>query len=677
MPDLIDIPGLAELWRSTKGDRRITVAVLDGSVDLERACFEGANLSRINPYWAESIEIDPKYLEIFLEIENSGDSDTTKTKKLLEAIPDQYIRNNLDLTFHATHVSSIIFGQPNSPVQGIAPYCTGINIPIAFDSDNFINPLNLSRAINQALDLGANIIHVAACHPTQTGVAQELLTKAVQQAQQNNVLIVAPGGNNQGECWCIPAVLPHVLAVGAMKDSGEPFKFSNWGGQYQEQGILVPGENILGAQPGTDKPIRKKGTSCAAPVMTGIAALLMSLQLKEGITPDAEAIRAAVLNSAIVCDSDEMEEPERCLRGKLNLPGAYQLLTGKTATVLATSDTSSPTINHQVTENQPNTQVNSLKSEPSVTIAEAVHPSELESTGLGWVNAAATTNSVIPSLKSDLVYALGTLGYDFGTEARRDTFKQFMSGVEMDGVIFPANPYDARQIVDYLEENLFEAKSLIWTLNIELTPIYAIEPSGAFAVEVYETLLQMLSGQVLAEASEEYIQRISLPGKLSDRTVRLFSGQIIPVIEIDSPRGMYGWKTNTLVEATLATVDAEGGVNELAMRKSLTNFLVRVYYDLRNLGQIAKDRALNFAATNAFQAASVFSLAIAQGMELDNIEVEKSPFGRLDSDCWDVKLKFFDPENGRRARRVFRFTIDVADRVPVTLGEVRSWSVPN
>jgi len=95
------------------------------------------------------------------------------------------------------------------------------------------------------------------------------------------------------------------------------------------------------------------------------------------------------------------------------------------------------------------------------------------------------------------------------------------------------------------------------------------------------------------------------------------------------------------------------------------------------LGQTAHDRALNFAATNAFQAASTFAEAVARGMELDSIEVEKSPFCRLNSDCWDVKLKFFDPENSDRAKKVFRFTIDVRDAMPVTLGEVRSWSVPN
>lgn len=36
-----------------------------------------------------------------------------------------------------------------------------------------------------------------------------------------------------------------------------------------------------------------------------------------------------MLNSAIKCDRNEVEEPERCLVGKLNIPGAYQLLTGQ------------------------------------------------------------------------------------------------------------------------------------------------------------------------------------------------------------------------------------------------------------------------------------------------------------------------------------------------------------
>ncbi|MEM6403058.1 MAG: peptidase S8, partial [Cyanobacteria bacterium P01_D01_bin.116] len=194
--------------------------------------------------------------------------------------------------------------------------------------------------------------------------------------------------------------------------------------------------------------------------------------------------------------------------------------------------------------------------------------------------------------------------------------------------------------------------------------------------EVYQILQQLMSGQIQAEDSEDYVERVSIPGLVTGRTVKLFSGQVVPLIEPQSTRGMYGWKVNTLVNAALQTVQTGEGGDEDAMRRTLGSFLNRVYYDLRNLGKTSQDRALNFAVTNAFQAASTFDRAVANGMELDSLNVEKSPFCRLDSDCWDVKLKFFDPENSRRAKKIYRFTIDVSDVIPVTLGEVRSWSSP-
>ncbi|MFM8005352.1 MAG: peptidase S8, partial [Dolichospermum sp.] len=71
------------------------------------------------------------------------------------------------------------------------------------------------------------------------------------------------------------------------------------------------------------------------------------------------------------------------------------------------------------------------------------------------------TQGVTPSAASKLVYALGTIGYDFGDEARRDSFKQLMPAVNIDGAIIPANPYDSRQMADYLSANPTEAKPLI------------------------------------------------------------------------------------------------------------------------------------------------------------------------------------------------------------------------
>lgn len=705
MPDLEDIIGLSALRSHTKGDPRIKIAVLDGAIDLDRACFQGANITRLEPYWAEEFEIDPQDMQAFLDIESTGKSEDEKKEMMQSAIPDENIRSSIYLRAHANHIISTICGQPDSPVEGISPNATIINIPIAYGNEDFINPLNLSRAISTAIEQGANIIHCAACHPTQSGLAHEFIDKAVRQAQENNILVIAPGGNDKGECWCVPAVLENVLTVGAMKDTGEPFKFSNYGGKYANEGILAPGENVLGAQPTTDEPIRKKGTSCAAPIVTGTAALLMSLQLASGAAPDAEAVRAALTNSAIPCDPETTEEPERCLLGKINISGAYELLTGEElqlvelendvessiieSVVIPTEEESSIAASNEISETSEISEISetaiatqsettTVATTSEIAIAANQNPSS-QSPSRVTSNSTpipVTPSSVTPSQRSNLVYVLGTLGYDFGTEARRDTFKQFMPAMTVGNAQVPANPYDARQMVDYLESNLSETKSLIWTLNLEMTPLYAIKPVGAFGADIYEMMMYMLAGQVLAEDNEDYIERVSIPGMLTDETVKLFSGQVVPVLKVNSPRGMYGWKINTLIESALQTVsEAQETADETLMRRSLSSFLNRIYYDMRNLGQIAHDRALNFAATNAFQAVQTFSEAVAIGMELHSIDVEKSPFCRYGSECWDVKLKFFDPDHGLRAKRVFRFTIDVSDRTPVTLGKVRSWAV--
>ncbi|HRF01760.1 MAG TPA: hypothetical protein PLI18_14650, partial [Pirellulaceae bacterium] len=91
------------------------------------------------------------------------------------------------------------------------------------------------------------------------------------------------------------------------------------------------------------------------------------------------------------------------------------------------------------------------------------------------------------------------------------------------------------------------------------------------------------------------------------------------------------------------------------------DFLNRIYYDLRNLGLTAEDRALNYAATNAFQVAEVIGGTSRAELDLDRIIVKKSPVCRPDSDCYDVELAFFDPNNTQRASRIHRFTVDVSD----------------
>ena len=121
--------------------------------------------------------------------------------------------------------------------------------------------------------------------------------------------------------------------------------------------------------------------------------------------------------------------------------------------------------------------------------------------------------------------------------------------------------------------------------------------------------------------------------------------------------------------ATVQEKEARG-----VREQAIGDFLDRVYFELRNLGVSSKDRAMNFAGTNAFNIERVFESAIKEHMSLDAIEVERSPVCRPESDCWDVKLLFFFQDRQvQTVRKVYRFTIDVSDVVPVTVGSVRSW----
>ena len=117
MPDLNAIPRMTALRSQTKGDPRIKIAVLDRPIDLERDCFQGANITRLHPYWAEEFLIDPQHLQAFLEIESSGKSDEDKGGMIEAAIPDENIRASLYLRFHANHIISTICGQPDSPTR--------------------------------------------------------------------------------------------------------------------------------------------------------------------------------------------------------------------------------------------------------------------------------------------------------------------------------------------------------------------------------------------------------------------------------------------------------------------------------------------------------------------------------------------------------------------------------
>jgi cyanobactin maturation PatA/PatG family protease len=727
------LTGLRQLQTHTLGDSQVCIAVLDGPVDLTHPCFVGANLDKLDT--------------------------------LVQEKPGQG-----RMSLHGTHVASLLFGQPGSPVVGLAPKCRGLIVPIFHDDQpGPVSQLDLARAIEQAVQAGAHIISVSGGERSPTAHADSMLDRVLRTCKDNDVLVVAAVGNDGCACLQVPAAVPSVLAVGAIGTDGQPLKSSNWGETYLSNGVLAPGQDIDGAAPGGGIAALT-GTSFATPIVAGVAALLLSIQRQTGRADGAPEIRNAILETASPCHPLGTTRCRPYLVGTLNVPAAYEFIRMGGTKAVTNSDVlavPSPPALSQAVQSEPRPvepsagvsaagiehsasaearnsadeisephlpvigAADNIGPPPGVAVGQVPYRAQHFSNtpqdrqpGNGVVAASECGCDSAPGSQRSLIYAIGKIAIDFGTEANRDGFRQQMPRVDTQVIdveqsparpVFgssPPNPYDPYQLSDYLRRNPWASNKLIWTLNLERTPIYALEAETPYGMDwgqtfidaegktvgadlqfppvspVYRTFRDALVGHALdPDKDPDYISMVSIPGVLTNRTVRLFTGQIVPVVVV-SPRGMYSWNEPKLVEAASRAVqeDAErqrsagraaANVDDLTVRQNIRAFLDKVYFQFRNLGQSPADRALNYAATNAFMVADTLREGFTSGTyvpgqnvglySLDTITVSKSPYCRQGSDCWDVELTFFDPENERRARVSYLFTMDVSEVLPVSL----------
>jgi membrane-anchored mycosin MYCP len=197
-----------------------------------------------------------------------------------------------DTDGHGTMVASIIAAQTSSQngMQGIAPDASlmiyreaGCGTPDGGPTES-----DLAQAITKAVSDGAKIINIS-----QDGFTDDAALKtAVQNAYNNNVLIVVASGNDGADTASDTATsygvnpttfpagyAPEVLAVGAVDQSGQTASFSETGSYV---GVTAPGVNIDALFPNGTMEV-DSGTSFAAPFVTGLAALI--LQKHPGLPP--------------------------------------------------------------------------------------------------------------------------------------------------------------------------------------------------------------------------------------------------------------------------------------------------------------------------------------------------------------------------------------------------------
>ena len=167
-----------------------------------------------------------------------------------------------------------------------------------------------------AAEAGAQIINVSGGEFSPSGTAHPILADAVREVRGSRI---SDRGCRRESGLPLSAYSrgdPFRAGGRSHGPDGEPYAYSNWG--YGTQGILAP---VVGE--GTSD---YSGTSFAAPIVSGIVGLCLSLQFQRGLHPSAEMVRDAMLSSAEGCEDQSVDICDQLLAGRLVISATLKLM---------------------------------------------------------------------------------------------------------------------------------------------------------------------------------------------------------------------------------------------------------------------------------------------------------------------------------------------------------------
>ncbi len=193
--------------------------------------------------------------------------------------------------FHGTHVAGIIAAERGNDlgIDGVADHAKIMTVRAVPDGDE--RDKDVAAAIVYAVDNGASIINMSFGKGYSWN--KDIVDEAVKYAAKNDVLLVHAAGNSaqnndstdnfpndtyEKSCWlfCKKNANDNWIEVGALgyvPNENLPASFSNYG--KKEVDLFAPGVAIHSTTPDNEYQ-DAQGTSMAAPVVAGVAALLRS-----------------------------------------------------------------------------------------------------------------------------------------------------------------------------------------------------------------------------------------------------------------------------------------------------------------------------------------------------------------------------------------------------------------
>jgi subtilisin family serine protease len=233
--------------------------------------------------------------------------------------PNEVGYGNTDVTGpdsqHGTHVAGIIAAARNNNVgmDGVANSVEIMVLRAVPDGDE--RDKDIAAAIRYAVDNGASVINMS--FGKDFSPQKELVDAAVAYAEKNDVLIVHAAGNDgknldnernypQRTYLNSNRTAKNWLEIGASSWGKAPDNFvadfSNYGDRNVD--VFAPGVAIYSTVPGSEYE-RLGGTSMAAPVVAGVAALLRSYY------PNLSAaqVREIIMSSATSYENVKVAKP--------------------------------------------------------------------------------------------------------------------------------------------------------------------------------------------------------------------------------------------------------------------------------------------------------------------------------------------------------------------------------
>ncbi|MBS1660996.1 MAG: S8 family peptidase, partial [Bacteroidetes bacterium] len=213
---------------------------------------------------------------------------------------DRYYGNNDVMAgdpMHGTHVAGIIGAERGNGkgMDGVADNVRIMMIRAVPNGDE--HDKDIALAIRYAVDNGAKVINMS--FGKNLSPQKAWVDSAVRYAESKGVLLIHAAGNDAADVDTTDnfpnpnyrhsaIVASNWITVGASSDPlAEPgfesytASFSNYG--KKEVDVFAPGTRIYSSLPGGNKYGNLQGTSMAAPVVTGVAALI--LEYYPNLTP--------------------------------------------------------------------------------------------------------------------------------------------------------------------------------------------------------------------------------------------------------------------------------------------------------------------------------------------------------------------------------------------------------